>query len=229
MPYEERPPDDYLSVELLSEKAHGYMRGIVPEWAELVTVGCDIGKHLLHWTAIAFTRDGSKMHIVDYGSTACPSREHGEQVGIKTGLDNMHELTVDIGWQQKTTGKSMPREIGCIDCNYNQEMIVSWCKEMAVAGLACASQIACTEAANFGQRFFKRFGLKREGAEAFVVDEGECAQLGMESVFTAGLAVVVRAEQFPSLLNRLARKGLAAHRPANEGRPVAGQIRGQVA
>lgn len=130
-PYIAPPPPDYISVESLQQSVKGYMRGIVPEWAEFITVGCDVGKHLLHWCAVAWARNGTG-HIIDYGRCECPSEELGPVAGIKNGLNTLHDLTATLGWQ-KQDGTPMPRDIGFVDTGWNPDeqadLIISWCKE----------------------------------------------------------------------------------------------------
>lgn len=130
-PYVAPPPPDYISIESLQQSVRGYMRGIIPEWAVVLTVGCDVGKHLLHWCAVAWAMDGTG-HIIDYGRCECPSEELGPVAGIKNGLNTMHDLTTTLGWQ-KQDGTQMPRDIGFVDTGWNpdeqRDLVISWCKD----------------------------------------------------------------------------------------------------
>lgn len=129
-PYTPPPPPDYITIELLQQSVKGYMRGIIPDWAEVLTVGVDVGKWLHHWCAVAWAKDGT-AHIIDYGRCECPSEELGPVAGIKAGLNAVHELTLNLGWQKKD-GTVMQRDIGFVDTGWNpdeqSDLIISWCR-----------------------------------------------------------------------------------------------------
>lgn len=63
----------------------GLGRGICPAETRFVTVACDIGKYVCHWTAIAW-RDGATPHICDYGVLEVNPQEMGEERGILIAL-----------------------------------------------------------------------------------------------------------------------------------------------
>jgi hypothetical protein len=66
-------------------------------------------------------------HIVDYGTVECPSKDLGEQAGMRIGLDTLDDMAKETGWIQATTGRKITPALGCIDCGYMPEYIISWC------------------------------------------------------------------------------------------------------
>lgn len=49
-----------------SKSTTDYVRKIVPEWCDILTIGTDTGKYLVHWVVVAWRLDGT-CHVVDYG------------------------------------------------------------------------------------------------------------------------------------------------------------------
>ena len=127
MPYEQKPPDDYLSIESLERSQVSLRRGIVPDWATILVVGADVHKHIIYWVVTAW-RDDATGHIVDYGTTDCMSNDHGEERGIEIGLDTMHEFMAN-GFHRQN-GEIMHATLGCVDCGYRQDVVVNWCRRV---------------------------------------------------------------------------------------------------
>lgn len=87
-----------LEVELLAARAVGDLdRAVVPSWADGITVGCDVGKRLLHWCAVAFRRDNGSAHVVEYGRTEVPSETLGVERAIANALRELRDRC-DRGW-----------------------------------------------------------------------------------------------------------------------------------
>ena len=126
-PYKPPPPPDYISIESLNKAVVNYGCGVVPAWADFITVGCDMGRHVGHWVAVAWRMEDGAGHIVDYGTVECPSRDLGEDKGMRIGLDTLDDIAKETGWIKMGTGEKITPAIGCIDCGYMPEYIIDWC------------------------------------------------------------------------------------------------------
>lgn len=90
IPY--RPKDEVqvsLTPDMIARRNAGTPRGAVPDGAA-VTVGVDVNKAVLHWTAIAWTTD-SRGIVIDYGKTGCKADELGFNIAIQHALKHLHD------------------------------------------------------------------------------------------------------------------------------------------
>lgn len=96
-------------------------RGIIPPWAEVVTVGCDVGQYLLHWAAVAWKKDGTG-HCFDYGRIEVPSQELGVEQGVMNALRQL---------RAKLSGGYRGRGVDqvFVDSGWQTESVVRFCKE----------------------------------------------------------------------------------------------------
>jgi phage terminase large subunit GpA-like protein len=84
---------------IMQRTVTGCGRGIVPAGATCITVGCDVGKRLCHWTAVAWL-PGASMHVIDYGRIECPCEMMAEEKAILLALRNWRDDVVKIGWKK---------------------------------------------------------------------------------------------------------------------------------
>lgn len=98
MPYQ--PP----SVDLSALDLHGitrrttrHARGVVPEWADVLTMGIDVGKYLLHYQVTAWG-EGYRGHVVDYGVEEVASQQLGEENAVPLALRRIRDELVTPGW-----------------------------------------------------------------------------------------------------------------------------------
>lgn len=105
--------DESITIESVEQKAQGYPRGLVPEWATVVTMGVDIGKHICHWTAQAWGPTGNGQ-IINYGVMDTNATSLGEEVGIESALERINELG-ESGWTRAGSGLPVPFDAGGVD------------------------------------------------------------------------------------------------------------------
>lgn len=108
-------------------------KGIVPPWARKLTVGIDVGKWFLHWTAIAWGADG-RCHVVAYGSHKVNSNEHAEEVAIMQALRELRDMC-EAGWLAASPSPSRP-DLAVIDAGNWQDVVVAFAKESGKAYVA---------------------------------------------------------------------------------------------
>jgi hypothetical protein len=72
-------------------------RGVCPDGTQVVTVGCDVGKRLCHWVAIAWLPHATP-HVVDYGRIEVPSDTMAEEEAILLALRDWRDNIAE-GWK----------------------------------------------------------------------------------------------------------------------------------
>jgi phage terminase large subunit GpA-like protein len=101
-------------------------RGHVPADTQVLALGTDIGKWLMHWVLIAF-RPNATPHYVDYGEEEVHSDVMAEEVAILTSLRKFRDSILVNGWES-TNGKRRP-DIGLIDARYKPGAVYAFCDE----------------------------------------------------------------------------------------------------
>lgn len=119
-----------ITRQVLSD--HG--QGFVPDWAERITVGVDIGRWLIHWVAVAWRLDGT-AHIFDYGRHEVASDAMAEKRAIYLSLKELHE-SFESGWQVsgRPDGEVKRPDQGWIDAGYTgqdggENVVYEFCRE----------------------------------------------------------------------------------------------------
>jgi hypothetical protein len=102
IPYESKDRDavDLTADDVVRSQWH-YGRGQIPPGSKWVTMGVDVGKRVLHWTAIAWTTDG-RGHIFDYGTTGVDSDNIGFELAISKALRHLKDK-LGTGWVKFTS------------------------------------------------------------------------------------------------------------------------------
>lgn len=131
-------------------------RGILPEGTQHITVGCDIGKRLCHWTAIAW-RKGATPHVIDYDRIEVPCELMSEEDAIKTALSDWKDEVLDHGW-----GGMKPTFV-FVDAGNWQTTVQQWC-------IAAGGNFIPTKGFGATQR---RIGQSRRDTGAKVIRPGE--------------------------------------------------------
>jgi len=102
---------------IASRAPEAWPRGICPPGTIAVTVGCDVGKRLCHWAAVAWL-PGATPHVIDYSVAEVPSDHMGIEEAVLVALrewrDKIKEgwplggvkkvpalVFIDAGWQEQ--------------------------------------------------------------------------------------------------------------------------------
>lgn len=90
--YQNDPPDalavddeDICSAEDITAKTSGYEQGLVPHWAQRVTIGVDVHKRLLYWVALA-TDDEFNGQVIDYGPFPAQKVRHFQMAKARPSI-----------------------------------------------------------------------------------------------------------------------------------------------
>lgn len=115
--------------EQVACRRSNWPRGTIPDLAETVICGVDVGKWWLHWVAVAFLGDGSP-HVVDYGALDIPSRELGAEGAILEGLRELREKRFRAAWSVEGGGTCHLDRV-LIDAHYKDHVVYQFCAESA--------------------------------------------------------------------------------------------------
>ena len=113
-----------LDARALAERMAHPGRGFLPSDTAVVTMGIDIGKHLVHWVVAAW-RGQARGQIVDYGVVETNARTLGEDRGIFFALEQLED-SINSGWKKGEVFQ--PAACVLIDSGYRAELIYEFCK-----------------------------------------------------------------------------------------------------
>lgn len=122
-----RPVTDdvvHVDVEALIHRQHETPRGVVPEGADVLTAGIDVGKRKIHWTVVGWGRL-ARGYVVDYGEVSVPIDRFGVEKGIQFSLSEIRER-FDEGFSDGATYLTPARTL--IDCRYLPDVVYGWCR-----------------------------------------------------------------------------------------------------
>lgn len=89
--------DEGGDVDILERVDQGVPRGVVPErCGYCLTVGVDVGRHVLHWVAVAWAKDAT-AHVLDYGIQDVPDGL-AEERAVIVGLRCIRDASL-AGWK----------------------------------------------------------------------------------------------------------------------------------
>jgi len=114
-----------LEVASLIDRMHPDERGVVPLCCELVTVGCDLGGYLCHWTAIAWDAAGHG-YVIDQGRIVVPQATLGLEVGLMEALRELRDMC-SRGWM-RADGPIIPDEV-LIDSGWKTPIVYEFIRE----------------------------------------------------------------------------------------------------
>lgn len=86
----ERAIDDTLTPATIAQRQRPEPVGVIPTHTDRLTIGVDIGRHLIHWSAVAWTA-GADPHIVEYQRHDVASRELGDERALIIALRELRE------------------------------------------------------------------------------------------------------------------------------------------
>lgn len=116
-----------LDVSTLLDRMHPDGRGIVPATCELVTVGCDLGGHLCHWTAMAWDAFG-RGFIIDQGRIVVPQATLGLEVGLMEAMRELREMC-GRGWLRSGDGAPIIPDEVLIDSGWKTPIVYDFIRE----------------------------------------------------------------------------------------------------
>ena len=96
-------PDDQevvsLTVQGITERQGPTPQGLVPDWADVVTLGIDEGQHLFHWVLLAGDLERQRhIQIVDYGVQEVHSRQYQLDTALDMAIAEMTDFADVRGW-----------------------------------------------------------------------------------------------------------------------------------
>lgn len=105
-----------LTPEAVKDRTSELGRGQFPA-DSIVTVGVDVNKRVLHWTAIAWDDDGCGL-IFDYGKTGTKADELGIDRALVLALKHLRDR-FGVGWSSNRVDRVL------VDCRWPHDEVVS--------------------------------------------------------------------------------------------------------
>ncbi len=115
-----------LNVQAIYSRIVPLAQGIVPPHTKFITVGADLGKYLIHWSAVAW-QENATGHILDYGRIEVPSQELGVEQGILNGLRQLRDK-LDHGYQGRVIDQVF------VDSGWQPDSVVKFCRDRESGG-----------------------------------------------------------------------------------------------
>lgn len=115
-----------LEAQVLMRRVGTYRRGEVPSDCVWVTVGADVGKWRIHWTAVAWKPDGTGF-VIDYGEIKTGADYRDEEYGIVQALKELSDKC-KMGWK-RGEGTIQPSQVW-IDTRYKGSAVCVFIREL---------------------------------------------------------------------------------------------------
>jgi phage terminase large subunit GpA-like protein len=115
--------DTPLTFQAILERTVDLGAGIVPAWAEVVTVGIDLGKFLCHWIGTAWSADGTGQ-IFKYGRVEVASDLLGVERALALALEEFRD-TCEQGWPDESGAMRLPNQVW-IDCGFMPDTVCAF-------------------------------------------------------------------------------------------------------
>lgn len=119
-------PKELEEVELdpvqLSQRVAGYGRGVCPDDVKYVTVGVDVNKPVLHWTAMAWTASETG-HVIDYGKFGIKHKQMPFDKAIAYAVNELSRRLGD-GWSRQKIDRVL------LDCRWETTACVKAIKSI---------------------------------------------------------------------------------------------------
>lgn len=106
-----------IDVAKLQRRSSGLGKGQKPAGCKLVTIGVDVNKPVLHWTAIAWD-DQDRGYILDYGTQGVRVKEYVFADAIRVALESL-QTKLGVGWSEP-----MWHRAG-VDCRWETDAVVA--------------------------------------------------------------------------------------------------------
>jgi phage terminase large subunit GpA-like protein len=153
----------------IAQRGAGEPRGVVPDWANMVTVGVDIGKWRCWYSVIAWG-EGGRAQVVDYGQYDVPSADMAVERAIRTTLAEMADAFASgWPWQGRPHERLQPALI-MYDAGWQQdEAVLPHVRSRGIGHVGCKG-VGGTEYVSGARRSY-RAPLK-SGAVVIGVGEG---------------------------------------------------------
>lgn len=118
-----------LDERILCERQSVLPRGICPDDREFVTIGADVGKYRIHWTAVAWQSDQSGL-ILDYGTIETGAKDNYVETAVLKALRTLRDLG-DAGFTTPQ-GEIVPVDHAWVDAHWLTKTVKGFCRESGI-------------------------------------------------------------------------------------------------
>lgn len=155
-PEETGPVESSITPHRIQGQRGGYDRRVVPNAANMLVQGLDVGKYAIHWVVRAWTENGVG-YTIDYGvedvHNTKRGTEEGEDLAIYRAILSRMELAA-VQYANEA-GDHVPLRLSLIDSRYRMQAVKRACKEIGLGirpALGHGKSSGCTTA-NFRDVF----------------------------------------------------------------------------
>lgn len=120
---EEKTPLDTM---VIANRTRHTPVGQAPDGCEFLTVGVDVGKWELHWTATAWEPNATGT-VIDYGTVSVPSDVMSLESAIVEALNQL-KMMCNRGWLFPLDVLMVPGQVW-IDSGYEQDAVYKFCRD----------------------------------------------------------------------------------------------------
>lgn len=119
---------DSLTADTIASKLSGSPRNVLPEWADRLSIGVDVGKWYLHYTAIAASSQDGTAAAVDHGVIKIIGEADEDvrnllkpyQANMLTAMRRARDVAANY---VRNDGSDVSLEIGLIDGRYETDVV----------------------------------------------------------------------------------------------------------
>jgi len=114
-----------LTIDDITRRVTKHPRNQIPAWADVVTVGADLGKWLGHYVVQAWSKTDGTSHLVDYGVFEVPSDHFAVEQATVIALNNLSE-TLAAGYLAQDTGTPRLADQVFVDSGYQASSVYAF-------------------------------------------------------------------------------------------------------
>ncbi len=139
--YQNDPPDELgvesigINITHVCKKVLNIPKGVIPEWADVVTRGIDVHGRKLYYADVAW-KQGMIGHVVGYGTEAVHTHDihnlkadenkEAVQTAIISALESLSDYEAESGYPAEDTGEMTHINLALIDAGWMAEAVGSF-------------------------------------------------------------------------------------------------------
>lgn len=136
--------------DIAARVMQGVLWGLLADDTQDLTVGVDVGKYTLHWSAVGWRRvaaeaaeimqgatggGGITPQLPEYGRMEVPSNEMGEELALRMTLRRLRDEVLINGWRRVGGGDPVKPLVITVDAGYQQAIVMDFVAESEALGL----------------------------------------------------------------------------------------------
>ncbi len=122
LPWKEDQADE-ITVSYLMNRAiqSNYLRGKVPEWADMILFNCDVQDYGIYWSCTAFSHEQMAL-VVDHGVVDTTDKS---DLALTNCLNRVYELAIK-GWHRENSEEILLPRMYSVDVGHRPDVMMPW-------------------------------------------------------------------------------------------------------